>query len=452
MALTPTSTAQLHLNFAASAGGGGSGSTLTASPPANSPPYTPSFQPNTPEFELPSSSGAPQIQPQPQAQGQGQGQGKKTHSARGTIKGGLENDDEIVLDLSQPVSTLLRLGTQRAHVKAEHSAGAAALVQGGLGLEEYIRWCAVLWRIYDALELALAENANNPVLAPTYDPALLARAPALAEDISYLLTLLPSSSSSSTSSAPSSSNSTSLKATSLPPFALPPFLEEIFTSPPPGLNNYLQHIKSLSSTSASSAVGPNGPSRLLAHAYVRYLGDLSGGQFIGARVKKSYNLQGEKGTKFYYFEFHKGMTAGSGVGGVGDEESRADAKKRLNEVKDWYRRGMDEGVGEDKLLKAELVEEANIAFSLNTDLFSVIRLPSSSSASGGGKTQTETETQKPPAVKVESTSTITDKVSSMLWFTAAAGVGILLNIYVQPIVSSWLSGQGSPQTVQTTAI
>ncbi|WVQ93055.1 hypothetical protein IAU59_000119 [Kwoniella sp. CBS 9459] len=436
MALTPTSAAQLHLNFAGSGAGSTSNST---SPPANSPPYTPSFQPNTPEFELPPSTG-----------NNGAPQAGKTHSARGTIKGGLENADEIVLDLSQPVSTLLRLGTQRAHVKAEHSAGAAALVQGGLGLEEYIRWCAVLWRIYDALELALAENANNPVLAPTYDPALLARAPALAEDISYLLTLLPSSSTSSSASN-SASASTSLKATSLPPFPLPPFLEEIFVSPPAGLDKYLQHIQSLSSS--TSSVGPNGPSRLLAHAYVRYLGDLSGGQFIGARVKKSYNLQGEKGTKFYYFEFQKGMTAGAGVG---DEESRADAKKRLNEVKDWYRRGMDEGVGEDKLLKAELVEEANVAFSLNTDLFSVIRLPSTSSSSSksstaspsaGTKTDTQTQTG------ASNGSSVTDKVSSMLWFTAAAGVGILLNIYVQPLVSGWLGNKGSSgQIVQTTAI
>jgi hypothetical protein len=52
------------------------------------------------------------------------------------------------LDLSLPISTLLKVGTMRAHVKAEHSEGAKMLVQGGLGLEEYVRWLAVLWRIY----------------------------------------------------------------------------------------------------------------------------------------------------------------------------------------------------------------------------------------------------------------------------------------------------------------
>ncbi|KAK6906199.1 hypothetical protein I203_100184 [Kwoniella mangroviensis CBS 8507] len=369
-----SSSSQLHLN-------------LSSTPSSSSPIDTPSFSPNTPTENS-----------QPQ------------HSARGgKLPGGQE------LDLNQPVSTLLKLGTQRAHVKAEHSAGAAALVQGGLGSEEYIRWLAVLWRIYDTLELGLAENSSNPVLAPTYDPALLARAPALAEDISYLLTLLPSSSSSSSSTFNSSLSSNT---TSLPPFAVPPFLEEIFVSPPEPLSNYINHLKSLSTSSSSS-------SKLLAHSYVRYLGDLSGGQFIGARVKKSYDLSGEDGTKFYYFEFQNRSNEG-------DNESKFDAKKRLGEVKDWFRKGMDEGVGEDQVLKADLVEEANIAFSLNTDLFSVIRLPSSASS------QTTTAAKQ----KVDETeSTAADRLNSIVWFLVAAGAGVLLNVYVQPIVSDWISGK-----------
>jgi len=52
------------------------------------------------------------------------------------------------LDLTLPISTLLKIATSRAHIKAEHSEGAKALVQGDLKLEEYIRWLAVLWRVY----------------------------------------------------------------------------------------------------------------------------------------------------------------------------------------------------------------------------------------------------------------------------------------------------------------
>ncbi|WWC63852.1 uncharacterized protein I303_106457 [Kwoniella dejecticola CBS 10117] len=406
-----SSVSKIHLNLTSS------------SSPSDTPLDTPSFSPNTPTTEQPSS-----VQRNQSSVG-------KVHSARGTIT---SKTDDLELDLSAPISTLLRLGTQRAHVKAEHSAGAAALVQGGLPLEEYIRWLAVLWRIYDALELGLAENSSNPVLAPTYDPALLARAPALAEDITYLLSLLPSSSSftSSTYSAFAQSNDlkTTSKTASLPPFAVPPFLEEIFTSPPQPLTNYLNHIKALSSTEASS-------SRLLAHSYVRYLGDLSGGQFIGNKVKKSYNLppsSSEEGTRFYYFEFSNRASAGEG-----EKESKFDAKKRLGEVKEWFRNGMDQGVADDQVLKADLVEEANLAFSFNTDLFSVIRLsPSTSISTSTAAAQTQTQTQtKNASTGQESTSTLTDKLNSIVWFFVAAGAGVALNIYVQPLVSEWISNK-----------
>lgn len=58
-------------------------------------------------------------------------------------------EKELDLDLDLPISTLLREGTKRAHIQAENSAGAEALVKGQLPLEEYIKWLAVLWRVYE---------------------------------------------------------------------------------------------------------------------------------------------------------------------------------------------------------------------------------------------------------------------------------------------------------------
>lgn len=184
-----------------------------------------------------------------------------------------------------------------------------------------------------ALELALNEHAANTVLAPTYDPAVLARADSLAQDITYLLAFLPES---TTSAGPSSGR---LPDGPLPPFALPAFLSPVFTDPPSALTLYLDHIRHLAS-SASTAPG------LLAHSYVRYLGDLSGGQFIAAKIKRAYNLdQGLDGLRFYHFDLQGGHDAA--------EESRADGRRRAGEVKDWFRKGMDEGVGEDEDLKGE---------------------------------------------------------------------------------------------------
>nr|ODO03765.1 hypothetical protein L204_00104 [Cryptococcus depauperatus CBS 7855] len=263
-----------------------------------------------------------------------------------------ESRVDVELDLREPVSKLLRLGTQHAHVKAENTAGAASLVQGNLELKEYIKWLSVLWRIYDALELGLQEYSCHPVLAPTYDPTRLARAPALADDIAYLLTLLPASATN--------------------------FLFPIFNAPPPPLNRYLGHIRSLAS---SSITAPG----LLAHAYVQYLGDLSGGQVIGARVRESYDLgESNRGTKFYEFDLQQG-------GDTADHESIVNLRKRLIEFKDWYRRGIDEGVGEDQKLKADMVEEANLAFAFNTDLFSIINVSEKPNLALQVNTQTPTD-------------------------------------------------------------
>lgn len=52
------------------------------------------------------------------------------------------------IDLQLPISELLRTATARAHVMAENSEGAKALISGTLALEEYIRWLSVLWRVY----------------------------------------------------------------------------------------------------------------------------------------------------------------------------------------------------------------------------------------------------------------------------------------------------------------
>ncbi|KIR52651.1 heme oxygenase 2 [Cryptococcus gattii Ru294] len=341
---------------------------------------TPSFRPNTPPFEQPAQSSAKVTEP------------------------GVDGLPE--LDLRKPISLLLKLGTKRAHIKAEHSAGAAALVQGDLGLEEYIRWLAALWRIYNALELGLQENSTNPVLAPTYDPALLARAAPLAADINYLLTLLPKD-----KDAVETNVSLKEPATPLPPFPLPSFIAPLFNDPPKPLANYLSHVRTLS---ASHVTAPG----LLAHAYVRYLGDLSGGQFIGARVKKSFDLPGDDGTRFYQFDFQKG-------GNAQGEETRAETKKRLAEVKDWYRRGMDEAVGEDQRLKTDLVEEANLAFSLNTDLFSIIHVPAKDS-------------KKPESGTVaaeDRPQTRAELLTQSAWFLAAAIFGVILNIYGGPLLS-----------------
>ncbi|KAI0755069.1 hypothetical protein C8Q80DRAFT_408474 [Daedaleopsis nitida] len=240
----------------------------------------------------------------------------------------------MTVDLSQSVSDILRQGTHDAHERAEHSQGAHWLVRGELDLSEYVRFQIMLYHVYDAFERALEQHATHPVLAPTHNPGLFARSASLAADISYLLEVSEES------------------------WQGHPAAAAITAAPPPALARYVARIQEL-------AVSPD-PARLLAHAYVRYLGDLSGGQFIRRRIAKAYALEDGAGLSFYDFRPLGGATAAG-------EGANAGEMKR---IKEWYRAGMDAGVRDNKELKVALLEEANVAFDLNTALFDELKGPS----------------------------------------------------------------------------
>ena len=48
-------------------------------------------------------------------------------------------------------------------------------------------------------------------------------------------------------------------------------------------------------------IGKENPEFLVAHAYTRYLGDLSGGQVLGRIAQKSMGLKGSEGLSFFAF-------------------------------------------------------------------------------------------------------------------------------------------------------
>lgn len=104
-------------------------------------------------------------------------------------------------------------------------------------------------------------------------------------------------------------------------------------NPPTPLSDYTSRLNSL-----AQSTGKVEASRLLAHAYVRYLGDLSGGQFIRRKLSKAYGLEDGSGLTFY--EFGK-LGGESGLSGLGD----------MKRIKEWYRDGMNAGVGDDQDLK-----------------------------------------------------------------------------------------------------
>ncbi|KIM89413.1 hypothetical protein PILCRDRAFT_95257 [Piloderma croceum F 1598] len=223
-------------------------------------------------------------------------------------------------NFSQPISIILREETSDAHVATEHSQGAGWLARGELDLEEYVRFLMMFWHIYDTLERALERHGSNPVLEPTYNPTLLSRASNLASDIAFFLQCPEAT------------------------WQSHPAHTSLLLSRPQGFVEYITHLQALSDSAD--------PSLLLAHTYVRYLGDLSGGQVIRRRVAKAYgiDLASGEGVKFYDFK-------------------SLDVNKRGDII-----RVFDISITS---FQAAMLKEANKAFELKLNLFCTFKPPKS---------------------------------------------------------------------------
>jgi heme oxygenase (biliverdin-producing, ferredoxin) len=155
-----------------------------------------------------------------------------------------------------PLPERLRLETRDLHAAAERSGAMAALLRGRLELPRYRALLRNLLVIYVALELALDACQASPQVAPMRMPGLY-RANALQQDLVALGE----------------------------PAADAALLAEDAAAA------YAQRLAQLAQS---------GSPALVAHAYVRYLGDLHGGQALKRVVASAYAL-GEQGTGFYEF-------------------------------------------------------------------------------------------------------------------------------------------------------
>lgn len=151
----------------------------------------------------------------------------------------------------------LREATQTLHTQAERSGVMRALLQGTLSKSGYVSLLHNLHAIYAALEAALARTAGHGWIAAVHDDRLARRA-SLEADLSAL--------------APGMDGDAAVESATI---------------------DYVQRLLKLEC---------DDPAALIAHAYVRYLGDLSGGQLLGPRVSRMFGLpEGGAGTAFYRF-------------------------------------------------------------------------------------------------------------------------------------------------------
>jgi len=199
-----------------------------------------------------------------------------------------------------PLSVRLREGTRPEHEQAEASGFVEQLLAGRLDVAAYADLAAQQLAVYRALE---AESAVVRSDARGADLVFeeLTRVPSIERDLAFLLG--------------------------------PQWRERITVRP--ATLTYVAHLEGVGSDVA----------RYAAHAYTRYLGDLSGGQIIKRMLERHYGL-GPDGLAFYTF----------------------DEIPKSKPFKDLYRERLD-GLGLDDAEVARAVEEARLAFRLNAAVF-----------------------------------------------------------------------------------
>uniref|UniRef100_A0A5F8HIZ7 Heme oxygenase 1 n=1 Tax=Monodelphis domestica TaxID=13616 RepID=A0A5F8HIZ7_MONDO len=161
-----------------------------------------------------------------------------------------------------------------------------------------------LYHIYLALEEEMEQNKRHPALVPIYFPEELARTPALEQDMRF--------------------------------WYGPRWRHEIpYTA---ATKKYVERLRDLGRTE---------PELLVAHAYTRYLGDLSGGQILKKIAQKSLGLPSTgEGVAFFTFP----------------------AIANATKFKQLYRSRMN-AIEMSPATKKKVVEEAQTSFLLNIEVF-----------------------------------------------------------------------------------
>ncbi|MDX2271800.1 MAG: biliverdin-producing heme oxygenase [Cyanobacteriota bacterium] len=202
----------------------------------------------------------------------------------------------------QGLALQLKLGTQKSHTMAENVGFIKCFLKGVVGKKSYSRYVGNFYFVYSALEEAFTQLQDHPVVGKLYYPELW-RKPSLEEDLTYFC-------------------GSNWAAT---------------VHPSPACQLYVKRIQE---------IAQQDPVLLVAHAYTRYIGDLSGGQILKKIAKRAMGLPDGVGMAFYDFELikHEGL------------------------FKKQYRAALDT-LPVDPATVERIVAEANYAFELNMMMF-----------------------------------------------------------------------------------
>ncbi|XP_034543953.1 heme oxygenase-like [Notolabrus celidotus] len=156
------------------------------------------------------------------------------------------------------LSELIKDVTKDSHTRAENTELMLSFQRGKVTLPQYKVLICSLYKIYQALEEELDRNSNHPGVAPIYFPSELARLKTLEKDLEF--------------------------------FYGKDWRQKVVV--PTATKRYCHRLRQ---------IGKENPEFLIAHAYTRYLGDLSGGQVLSRIAQKSLGLQSSEGLEFFAF-------------------------------------------------------------------------------------------------------------------------------------------------------
>nr|YP_010199413.1 heme oxygenase [Gracilariopsis tenuifrons]AXF36136.1 heme oxygenase [Gracilariopsis tenuifrons]UAD89271.1 heme oxygenase [Gracilariopsis tenuifrons] len=204
--------------------------------------------------------------------------------------------------MSTNLAQQLREGTTKAHSMAENVSFVKSFLGGVVDKKSYRKLVANLFFVYTALEEEIEKNKNHSAIQYIYFPELN-RKLSLSQDLQYYYGIN--------------------------------WQEKV--SPSLATKIYVDRIRNISA---------NQPELLIAHAYTRYMGDLSGGQILKRIAQTAMNLSGSDGVSFYNFK------------NIKDDKA----------FKIVYRQALDNAPIDSRQI-GQIIAEANIAFNLNMKVF-----------------------------------------------------------------------------------
>jgi heme oxygenase len=206
--------------------------------------------------------------------------------------------------MSTDLASNLREGTKQSHTMAENTAFMKCFLKGIVEKEPFRKLTANLYLVYSALEGELLRYRDHPVISLVYFPELNRKAN-IEKDLAF-------------------------------------YYGEDWRHQIVALEAgkaYVARIHELANTE---------PTLLISHAYVRYMGDLSGGQSLKKIVRSALNLPPDQGTGLHEFEQIPTIEA-------------------IRAFKAKYRDALN-SLPVDDTLTAKIVDEANYAFQLNRNV------------------------------------------------------------------------------------